>query len=183
MPRKRIFRVDSPQGRIEKRVFVGGDYRFLPVLREIADAVSSSGFTAIRPWDYFMPRGQTRDYSLKLLHNCRYAIFEITTEGGHLQELEHTKDFDCLAFGVYQTRDNSDKPPGYVTSMVTTYGIPLYGYTSFKQLGRLINDNLNSSRSWRPSKTLDLLRRQWLPPKQKRLLLKSARRIEKMRTT
>ncbi len=138
---------------------------------------------AIRPWEYYMPRERTRDYSLKLLHNCRYAIFEITTDGGHLQELERTRDFDCVAFGVYQARNSSDRPPSYVTSMVTTYGIPLYGYSTFKELEKLVHDNLNPRRTMQPSKILELLERQWLPQDKKRLLLRQfVRRAEKRRT-
>ena len=80
------YSVDSPPGTIETRVFIGGNYALMPILREISDVVIEMGFQPIIAYDFDIPRELTYDYTLRLMSVCRYVIFEMTLGDGHLVE-------------------------------------------------------------------------------------------------
>lgn len=176
MPRaRRRFRVDHPPGRYARRVFVGGNYDYLATLRKICDYVSDSGFTPILAWDFEVPRGGTHDHDLRLLHQCKFAIFEETNPAGELMEVERTRDYGVIAFIVYQSREEAQPPPRQITSMATTYGIPLIGYATFEQLESFIQDVFPSMRNNQKigEALLVIIRAQWLPPQTKSLVIKA----------
>jgi hypothetical protein len=171
----KLLQVDNPPGTFDKRVFVGGNYDFLATLRKICDFIRSTGFTPIMAWDFNVDFRRIHDYDLRLLHQCKYAIFEETSPAGELMELERTRDYGVISFAVYQVRDRDTKrqsPPSQITGMATTYGIALVGYSTFEQLERFIRDVFSSIRKQKLGDALVVIAKaQWLPPDVKSLVM------------
>lgn len=133
--------VDKMPGRFENRVFIGGNYDHMAVLRKIENYVEENGFQPILAYDFDVPKDKIHDTDLRLLHNCKYAIFDETDPAGELMEIEVSKQYGTMVFIVYQTRDpeSRETPPG-VTTMVKTLGYSMYGYTTFEELRDIIGE-------------------------------------------
>jgi hypothetical protein len=121
-----------------------GNYDNVSILRMISEIISDLGYQLILALEFDVPPSQVHDYDLLLLHNCRYAIFEITMPNGHLMELERAKEYVVQTLAVYQARDESRKPPPTVTSMILPMKIPKYGYLVFDDLNVCISEFLPS---------------------------------------
>lgn len=76
--KKAKYSIDSPPGTIDLRVFIGGKYSLMPILREIENVVFENGFQPIIAYDFNIPRDKTREYTLRLLFQHKHAIFEVT---------------------------------------------------------------------------------------------------------
>jgi hypothetical protein len=177
---RRRLQVDHPPGRHDRRVFVGGNYDYLATLRKICDFVSNTGFTPILAWDFEVPHSRTHDYDLRLLHQCRFAIFEETIPAGELMELERTRDYGVITFVVYQVREEAQPPPSQITSMATTYGVPLIGYATFGQLEAFIHAVFPSIGNQKIGEAyLVIAKAQWLPPQTKRVVIKALDLVRK----
>lgn len=134
-PRKvRKFSLSEIPGKIENRVFVGGNYDNIGILRMTSQYVSDLGYQPIMALDFDVPLSRVHDDDLLLLHNCKYAIFEITIPDGHLMELERAKEYGVQTHAVYQARDESRGPPPAISSMVLSLEVPKYGYLNFNDL-------------------------------------------------
>lgn len=103
------------KGGIEKRVFVGGNYKNIALLRHIEKIVQDFDFVPIMPIE--MPETSDashekliHDMSIEMLQKCSYAIFEVTISDGHLMEIERAKDFKhlktMLAFQAVKQEDH-----------------------------------------------------------------------------
>ena len=57
------------------------------VLDEIKGAVVASGYQPIMVAEFDFPEAATRDSSLRLLRQCKFAIFEVTMDGGTMMEI------------------------------------------------------------------------------------------------
>jgi hypothetical protein len=128
------FSLSEIPGKIENRVFIGGNYDNIGILRTISDFVSNLGYQPIMALDFDVPLSEVHHYDLLLLHNCKYAIFEVTLPNGHLMELERAKDYGVETFAVYQARDEKRKPPPTISSMILSLKILKYGYLDFDEL-------------------------------------------------
>lgn len=110
-------------------------------LKEIYNYIERSGFTPILAWYFDIPKEKINEYDLRLLHDSRYAIFEVTSPAGHLMELERAaKEYGNLVLIVYNVRDVRDRePPPQVSEMIKTLHRPiLFGYTTFRELEHFI---------------------------------------------
>jgi DNA polymerase III delta prime subunit len=130
--------IDEVPGREDDRVFVGGNYDEMPVLREIARFVWESGKIPILAYDFDVPLDKINEYDLKLLHRCKYAIFEITLPNGHHYEIAAGLTYNVTEYLLYQARDERREIPPTVSSMLKTLnaqGIkPTYfGYSTFAE--------------------------------------------------
>lgn len=135
------FNINTIPGRYEDRVFVGGNYDSMPVLREIEKYAAQTHFTPILAYDCDMPVAFLHDYTLLLLHSCRYAIFDVTRPSGELMELERIKDYGTNALVVYQVKSAEEalKVPGQISQMLTTVqNVFKYGYHDFETLSKYI---------------------------------------------
>lgn len=113
----------------DKRVFIGGNYDNIKILRDIQEAVHQLGLglTAILPRDDVeVPLQDTHDWDLRILHNCRYAIFDVSVPGGELMEIERVREYGTQTLLLYQSRDEG--PPSHITRMLRTCKLPLKGY-------------------------------------------------------
>ena len=132
---------DHLPGSFEKRVFVGGNYDFMANLGEITRCVENLEFQPIFAYDYDIPETEIHDYDCRLLHNCKYAIFEVTIPAGELMELERARDYNTKVLIVYQIRNPNDRSfPPQVSSMVKTFGHEAYGYFTFDELYKYIRE-------------------------------------------
>lgn len=134
---------DKIPGKYEDRVFIGGNYDYMPVLREIGKYTEENGFQPILAYDFEI-ENSIHDFDLRLLHQCKYAIFDETHPAGELMEIERSKDYAVSVFIVYQVRDlENDEPPAHVSSMVTSLKYPMRGYSSFEKLKSVISEWLS----------------------------------------
>jgi hypothetical protein len=133
--------IDKMPGKYDKRVFVGGNYDFPANLREIAKYVEAFGFQHILALDFDVPEGAIHDCDLRLLHNCEYAIFDITHSAGEVMELERCKDYGTRVMVVYQAREK-ETIPSQLSSMILTAGFRRRGYLEFKLLKDFVKEFL-----------------------------------------
>jgi hypothetical protein len=142
------YSVDAVPGRIETRVFIGGNYVLMPILREIAKAVKNVGFQPIIAYDFDIPKEKTRDYSLRLLYQCRYAIFESTLSDGNLIEVARASGFDEIQFlQIYMAMDIRRKPPKTMSVMLWQSKPPPQAYVSIDELRSVVQNFLSPSYS------------------------------------
>jgi AAA+ ATPase superfamily predicted ATPase len=130
--------VDEMPGKEDNRVFVGGNYDEMPVLREIARFVSECKKIPILAYDFDVPKDKINEYDLKLLHRCRYAIFEVTLPDGHHYEIAAGLQYNVNEHLLYQVRDESREVPSTVTSMLRTLNVQgirptHFGYLTFAE--------------------------------------------------
>lgn len=138
------YSVDSPPGKIDKRVFIGGKYTLMPVLREIEATVKSLGFQPIIARDFAIPKVRTRDDTIRLLYQCKYFIFEVTLPDGHFIEIVRTSILqDKRELYVYMAQDQRREPPETVSFMLWQ-GAPLKGYLTIDELKNHVTDFLRT---------------------------------------
>jgi len=137
-------------GTLDNRVFVGGNYDYMPWLRQICDIVKSYGFRPIFASDFNIPINQIHREDLRLLNNCRYAIFEETDPAGDLMEIERARDLEAKLLILFAIRDkNRPEPSPRLTKMLTTMKYPfmeLRGYSSLDELRKIVTDWLGKIR-------------------------------------
>lgn len=133
--------LDQPPSNYWNRVFIGGNYKYIDKLRKIKSYIKSIGYTPILASDFDIPISQIHDYSLRLLHDCKYAIFEETNPAGELMELERAaKDYDTFVFVIYEMEDlDKIEHQPRLSSMITTLHIPILGYRSIKELEQILS--------------------------------------------
>ena len=133
------FSVDGPPGTIENRVFIGGNYALMPILREIAKSVREVGFQPIIAYDFEIPKDKTREYSLRLVYQCKYAIFELTIPDGQLVEaVRANMASEINILQLYMAMDNTKKPPKTVSTMVWQSKPPPEGYITIQELRLMV---------------------------------------------
>ncbi len=129
--------IDHLPGTWDKRVFIGGDYDHLPILRDIQEAVIRSDFQPIIPFDFIVPEEHIHHHDLMLLHNCRLGIFEVSTPAGQLMEIERAKDYGVKVILFYTDRNG---PPHSLTMMVQTAGYKMNTYRDSSDLKQKVTD-------------------------------------------
>ena len=105
--------LDHLPGTYDTRVFVGGNYDNMPDLRHVKAAVQKlqAGFVPILPYDDFqIPPDRIYEWDLRLLHNCKYAIFEVTNPAGELFEIARVGEYGTTTLLVYATRGAVSEP-------------------------------------------------------------------------
>ena len=139
------YSVNNPPGNIENRVFIGGSYILMPILREIEETVEESGFQPIIAYDFDIPKEKTREYTLRLLYQCGYAILEETLAGGHIVELARASGFNKFRIlQIYMCMDERRDPPSSLSIMVwQTEPLP-YGYVTINELKDIVLNFLTS---------------------------------------
>lgn len=120
-----------------ERVFIGGNYTTLSDLDEIAEWVDKLGFAPVFPIQYKIPQEEIHDWDLRLLHNCRYAIFEVTDARGQLMEIERAHDYKVRTLLLFDAARGQEVPE-QVANMLRTSGQRMEGYTSKKHRKEII---------------------------------------------
>ncbi|MBI2908645.1 MAG: hypothetical protein HYX92_13465 [Chloroflexi bacterium] len=132
--------VDDPPGSWEKRVFIGGDYLRHSRLVDIKQVVLEEDFAPIVAKEFAIPEGLTRHHTLLLLHYCRLAIFEVTTNAGQLTEIERLSDYEVIPLFLY---DGESHPQ--ISKMVISHHLfekRSRGYRDTGELQQAVRDFL-----------------------------------------
>ena len=125
-----------------QRVFVGGQYDFMPTLRSIAQFVSNIStpertFCPIIPVDYDIGIEETMDRDLEILGRCGFAIFDLSDLGAQLVEMQEARQKGIRSLLVYPVRGHVNEPErGRRT--VLSFGIPHFGYSTFDELEGIV---------------------------------------------
>jgi len=147
-PHKAKYSADSPPGTIEKRAFIGGNYALMPILREIEKVVFAYGFQPIIAFDFNIPKAKTREYTLRLMFQCKYAIFEMTIPNGHLVEYIRGHGFEEMnILEVYMAMDENREPPKTMSVMSWQVNPPPKGYLTIAELKETVAAFLTAPRT------------------------------------
>ncbi len=129
------YSVDAPPGRIENRVFIGGNYALMPILRKIEEVVLNSNLRPIIAFDFDIPRDKTREYTIRLLYQCRYAIFEQTLPDGQIVELARASGLsETRILQLYMAMDEKREHPKTMSIMVWQTNPMPEGYLTIEEL-------------------------------------------------
>ena len=127
----------GPKG---KRVFVGGSYRNIALLRYIAYQIVQNfdDFKAVLVADLPKLSSEaydhlTHDISMEYLKGCSHAIFEVSISNGPLMEIERANDIAGLKVVLVFQRTRTEEEPT-ITKMVTTTHFRKIGYRNFAEL-------------------------------------------------
>jgi len=134
----------------KRRVFVGGNYKNIALLRHIKSVVEQvDSFKAILPID--LPSLSSdkfdhlvHDMSIECLRGCSHAIFEVSISDGHLMEIEWAngrKAFKNKVLLVYQQTTQNARPT--ITRMLLTTKLKKWSYKDLKELEQKIRQFLN----------------------------------------
>ncbi len=136
-------------GHYDERVFVGGNYSppSIWALRKIYKIVKGLGLKPVFPYDDFeIPQDEIHDWDLRILHNCKQAIFEVTLPGGELMEIARVRDYRYRSLLVYNLRDRpepgKDEPPNVRTMLLQSGPHEYRGYVDDRDLKRIIREFL-----------------------------------------
>jgi hypothetical protein len=130
--------LDNTPGSLENRIFIGGNYDYMALLREIYGIVEDNNFVPILAYDFNVNKKDIHDADLRLLHNCKYAIFEITTYEGSLMEIERTRDYLTEVLLLYQVRGHDDRDiPQHITTMLTSFSGKMYSQKGYNETSEL----------------------------------------------
>jgi len=135
---------DLPGKNRSERVFVGGQYDFMPTLRAIAQFVTDISYENKRlfpiiPLDYEIEEEETMDRDLEIVNRCGYAIFDLSDLGAQLVEMQEArqKANTIKSLLVYPVRDRVNEPlRGRRT--VISFGLPHFGYMTFDELKGIV---------------------------------------------
>lgn len=137
------YSVDAPPGKIDRRVFIGGDYMLMPILREIKKVVIESGYQPILASDFDMPKDRTRELSFRLLMQCKFAIFELTLSAGQISEMEKALTFpEIRVLPVFMAQDEERIPPRELSVMITQINPQPQGYITIDELKQKVREFL-----------------------------------------
>lgn len=104
-------------GEWEKRVFIGGDYEAVYLLDAIIKPVLDFEFAPIIAAEFKSSPEDIHHDALLLLHNCRYAIFDVSSKGGHMMEAERTLDYGTETLFVCRENESAN-----VSAMLKSLG-------------------------------------------------------------
>jgi hypothetical protein len=142
---KKGYELGSPTIEKSKRVFVGGSYKNIAILRYIGDSVRECDFSPMLPIDFEVSHDKAiYPDAMSLLHNCGSAIFEVTFDSGHLMEIERARNYKLFPneniLLLFQKRNNDSE--SYVTKMLLGVGITPVGYMKIGEIPELVKDFL-----------------------------------------
>lgn len=137
--------LDILPGSRDSRVFCGGNYDLIGSIRDVKSAVFQVGadFMPILPYDdYQIPIGQIYDSDLRLLHNCKYAIFEVSMPAGELFEIARCAEYKVKTLLVYQARGPAEAPPRARTMLLESGQHEHRSYRDAPHLGEIVREFL-----------------------------------------
>lgn len=131
--------------RVEKkgRVFVGGQYDFMPTLRKIAEFVNEASFgdqtfNPVIPYDDpSIQVHETMEQDLSILETCEFAIFDLSDLGAQLVEMQYAKNQSIPSLIVYPVRQRKNEPERGKRT-VLSFDIDHFGYLTFEELRTVI---------------------------------------------
>jgi len=136
-------RMESVAVRKDKKVFVGGNYRNIAILRHIENTVREFGLSPILASNFEVHEADIYLHAMSLLQDCGIAIFEITFDAGHLMEIERAMKFiekkNILL--LYQQLKKDEK---HYTRMLWGVEVAQVGYMYIDELTQKVKDFLKA---------------------------------------
>jgi len=136
--------IDKPPGVSEKRVFIGGNYSFGSRIEDIADVVLDCDYQPIVVWEFGIPRGTERHSSKQIIKQCKYAIFEVSSNAGHFFEMDDAEEYslDCLC--LWDAHQGSSPS---VSAMVQSHSVFMRNNKPYRNTRELQHEVFNFLRS------------------------------------
>ena len=94
-------------------VFIGGnDNNCKPIFNSLIDTIESINLIPIIANEIFenLRPNEIHEESLRLLHNSKFALIDITHPAGQLMELERARDYNVITFVFYSSEHPSAMP-------------------------------------------------------------------------
>ena len=127
----------------DTKVFIGGNYRNIAILRYIENTVRQFGLSPIVASNFEVQESEIYLHSMNLLRDCGTAIFEITIDAGHLMEIERAIKFikkkNILL--LFQQHKRDERP---YTRMLWGVEVAQVGYMHIAELNQKVNDFLKA---------------------------------------
>jgi len=130
------YSINQMPGEWRKRVFIGGNYSGDRVknLFEIKKSIEKNNFIPIIALEFNDDEPCVHDHSLLLLHNCKYAIFDVSKDSGYLMEVERTFDYRTKILLVYE-----EIPESRMTEMISSLDIKPRQFSNSEELAQLVD--------------------------------------------
>ena len=135
-------KIEPVSVRRETKIFVGGNYRNIAVLRYIERIVMKFGLSPILASNFKAGESEVYFHAMHLLQDCGSAIFEITFDAGHLMEIEramHRIDKKNILL-LYQQIERDKK---HYTRMLWGMEVEQVGYMRIDELKKNLKSFLN----------------------------------------
>jgi len=128
------------RGTPEQRVFVGGHYDCMPIVRFIANCVaeirapSGDPFIPIIPYFHRIDPHKVMEEDRQMVGECGTAIFDASDLGGQLIEMEAAFHLHKPTLVVFPVREDKDLDPERGRLTITTCGHPFTSYVTLDEL-------------------------------------------------
>lgn len=123
----------------EQRVFVGGSYRAqVAAIHRIGQVCQAAGFDPVIEFQFEVPEALIHHHALMLLHECRLAIFEVSTDAGQLMELERCRDYSIEPLVLFQGVGEHGSVSAMVATLLSRLNLNPVKYSTLEELDLLI---------------------------------------------
>ena len=143
----------------DEMVFIGGNYdKDNDKFNDLKKVIDEIGLIPIIAKEVYKDIDPSRihDESLRLLHNCGFAVIDITNPAGQLMELERARDYGVVTFVSYSSRHPS-KMPITLAKAMENWGLGyLFNYETFEGLKKFVRSILliNHLKGYTPEEIL-----------------------------
>jgi tetratricopeptide (TPR) repeat protein len=125
--------IESVAVRRDTKVFIGGNYRNIALLRYIEDIVREAGLSPIVPINFKASETEIYLHAMRLLQDCGGAIFEITFDAGHLMEIERAMS-SIVKKKILLLYQQTQKDERHYTRMLWSTEVTQVGYMHIREL-------------------------------------------------
>lgn len=130
--------IDKPPGVFEKRVFIGGNYSFGSRIEDIAEAIVDCEYQPIIVWQFGVPPGTERHSSKQIIKQCKYAIFEVSSDAGHFFEMDDAEKYSVNCLCLWDAHQGSSPR---VSAMVKSHSVFLKNNKPYRNT-RVLHDEV-----------------------------------------
>jgi hypothetical protein len=135
-------RLESVSVKRETKVFVGGNYRNIAILRHIEKTVKKFGLSPILASNFRAGESEIYLHAMRLLQDCGSAIFEITFDGGHLMEIERATNLMDTR-NILLLHQQFERDQKHYTRMLWGVEVAQVGYMDFDEMTENVKRFLN----------------------------------------
>ena len=136
-------KLDSVSVSKETKVFVGGNYRNIAILRHIEKTVGVLGLSPVVASNFLTKESEIYLHAMRLLQDCGSAIFEITFDAGHLMEIERATRFMDKG-NILLLHQQFERDEKHYTRMLWGVEVAQIGYMDFDELTKSVKEFLEA---------------------------------------
>jgi hypothetical protein len=142
------YSIDEPPGTLENRVFIGGNYSFGSRIEDIADVVVDCDYQPIIVWEFGITPGTERHSSKQILKQCRYAIFEVSSNAGHFFEMDDADEYSLSCLCLWDAHQGSSPN---ISAMVQSHSVFVRNHKPYRNTRELQYEVFNFLKNLNPS--------------------------------